>query len=310
MKNRYVQLRESVNVLCEEATVTEELDAEGNVSRVYVGGVAITFHKPTRNRVSYTQSTGEAKMDTLIGKPFLDTHNDSSIRTHPPFGHVIEVMKGINEKNGLPCLNYRVDLDPEEVSFIRKLKRKDIPGVSIQVLVDGVAEKEDELGTFLEANIREYLELSAVLIPGDGDTSIVLSEKFHSAREGVITPDGVLPRRKVLSKDAVGSEEDEEDPDEDRPLMPIKPAMTTQGFTIINNGINEDEDDNKIKVIQPELPDPSKPDEFRFFGKRTTKAAWRGCKCPECNRQMLQDKFNNGFQLRCWRCNFIIENVK
>ena len=300
MQNKCIQLRESVSVLCEEANVVEEFDNEGNVKSVYVGGVAITFHKPTRNRVSYTQVTGEAQMNTLIGKPFLDTHNDTSIRTHPPFGHVIEVSKGINEKNNMPCLNYRVDLDPEETSFIRKLKRKDIPGVSIQVLVDSVTEKEDNFGSFLEANIREYLELSAVLIPGDGDSSITITEKFHAMKEGVITPDGVLSRKKVLAKDAIGVD-NEEDPDEDLPVMPIKPRITRQGL---------EEDEDNIKVIQPKLPDPDKPEEFRFTGKRKTEAAWKGCKCPDCGRQMLKDSYSNGVRLRCYKCNFIIESKR
>jgi len=272
-----LKVNHPINLMCETYNVREQLDETGEIQAVFLEGEAITFNKPTRNRVSYTYDSGVKKYKTLIGKPFLDTHNDSSIRTHPPFGHVEMTEPGINPKNGLPCLNYRVNVDPEEEVFIRKAKRGDIPGVSIQVLVDDVIEKEDSYGTFLEANIREFLELSAVLIPGDGDTSMSLAEKFQKYKEGVISPDGILPQKKILAK-----EEDGED--EDTPLMPLDPSMS------------EDEDEDELK-----------PDEFtRLIGKRKTEVAFNGCKCPVCGVQMLKDNYSNGFQLRCYACKYRI----
>lgn len=282
-----------VNILCETYRIREvKNDMTGEIEAVFLEGVAITFGKPTRNRVSYTYESGIGTHKTLVGKPFLDTHNDTSIRTHPPFGHVEMTEPGTNPKNQMPCLFYRVNVDPEEKVFIRKAKRGDIPGVSIQVLVDDVIEKDDSYGSFIEANIREYLELSAVLIPGDGDTSMSLAESFRKMKEksykevntinseGVIGPDGVFPKKKILA-----TEQDEEDPE--KPIMPI-PEKTYDG--------NE-----------PEY-DVDKPD--RMIGNRQTEVAFKGCNCPACGMQMLKDNYKNGFQLRCWACDYRINQQR
>jgi len=297
------KVNEPVKVLCETYRIREvKNEATGEIEAVYLEGVAITFGKPTRNRVSYTYESGIGTHKTLVGKPFLDTHNDSSIRTHPPFGHVESCEPGTNPKNGMPCLMYRVNVDPEEKIFIRKAKRGDIPGVSIQVLVDDVMEKEDMYGGFIEAQIREYLELSAVLIPGDGDTSINLAESFQKIKEktfkevnttngeGVINPNGVLPRRKVLDE-AEGEQKDE---DKEKPLMPIDPPMSDKQKTY---DIDE----------EPEM-DIDKPN--RMVGKRTTEVAFKGCNCPACGMQMLKDNYRNGFELRCWACDYRIDKIR
>ena len=203
--------KEKVEFLSEDYTVIENNDNGEN--KVIIEGLAITFEKPTRNRVSYTYESGTKTHTSLIGKPFLDSHIDKSIHKNPPFGHVIETWIDKNPKNGLPALFYKVDVDPEEKDFIRKLKRKDIPGVSVQVLVDSVIEKQDMYGDYIQANIREFLELSAVLIPGDGDTTMRLVESFNNLKlnhkedlttsdgNAVINLGGVLPKRKVIRKD-------------------------------------------------------------------------------------------------------------
>lgn len=307
LRKQSFKLKERVSILCESYQLKEAKDEETGkplINQVtgepiiYLEGVAITFGKPTRNRVSYTAQSGIATKDSLVMKPFLDTHNDSSIRTHPPFGHVETVWEGINPKNGLPCLFYRVNIDPEEKVFIRKARRHDITGVSIQVLVDDVRELEDDYGTFLEATIREYLELSAVLIPGDGDTSISMGEKSLAERfhvmskknmkelttdngEAIIRPDGVFPKRKVMGE-ADGEEEE-------KPLMVL----------------------DKEQKIYNEPEDIPEKDEFpRYYGQRETEVAFQGCNCPSCGTQMLKDNFENGFRLRCYACDYAINNCK
>lgn len=298
-----VKLKEPIKILCESYTIRESLNEEtGEVESVFLEGVAITFGKPTRNRVSYTYQSGVEKHKTLIGKPFLDTHHDESIREYPPFGHVIECTPGKNAKNGMPCLNYRIDLDPEEKMFIRKAKRGDIPGVSIQVMVDEVTQKEDKFGGFLEANIREYLELSAVLIPGDGDSSMKLAERFNKLqsfrREGVITPDGIMPGKKVKALDDQECMEEKDITSDTSKDVPDEPLM--EGA--------DDEESNCSPPKSPKVPNPNHPDEFRFVGNRQTEVAYRGCLCPSCGKQMLKDSYKNGLQLRCFRCDYRISS--
>lgn len=280
VKTQPIVMNKPINVLCETYRIREQIDeATGEVKSVFLEGVAITFNKPTRNRVAYTYESGIAAHKTLIGKPFLDTHNDSSIRTHPPFGHVIMCEPGTNPKNGLPCLNYRVDIDPDEKIFIRKAKRGDIPGVSIQVLVDEVDEKQDAYGTYIEANIREYLELSGVLIPGDGDTTMAFAESFKKMKENLY---------KEYSKNPNISSDDEE---EEKPLQDLPDDID------VVEGTPEDNID-KIDIDKP----------VRFIGARKTEVAFKGCNCPACGMQMLKDSYKNGFQLRCWACDYRISS--
>ena len=167
--NIKMKFNNTVQILSESYQIKEDFDPiTKKVTGVKLSGKAITPDKPTRNKVSYTKDSLMRTHKSLIGKPFLDSHNDNNIRNNPPFGHV---TNSIMQDDGL---YYEVDLDPAEQTFIRKAKRGDIAGVSIQVLVEDV---EQENG-FIRANIQEFLELSAVLIPGDGDTSMKISEMF------------------------------------------------------------------------------------------------------------------------------------
>ncbi|NCU42097.1 MAG: hypothetical protein EOM19_05280 [Candidatus Moranbacteria bacterium] len=209
--------KEKVQLLSEDYSIIESDD--NGIKKVIIEGLAITFNKPTRNRVAYTYESGTRTHNTLRGKPFLDSHIDKSINTHPPFGHVIETWIDKNPKNNLPALYYKVDIDPEKKDFIRQMKRGDISGVSVQVLVDSVMDKQDMYGDYIQANIREFLELSAVLIPGDGDTTMRLVESFNSYKEdlntsngnAVINVGGVLPTRKVIRKDPESEEPKKEE---------------------------------------------------------------------------------------------------
>ena len=291
-----------IKIMCETYKIVEQFDKDTQTKSVFFEGVAITFGKPTRNRVSYTYESGIGAHKTLVGKPFLDTHHDDSIHAFPPFGHVIECYPGTNEANGLPCLMYKVDIDPEETTFIRKAKRGDIAGTSIQVLVDDVDEQQDIYGTYINANIREFLELSAVLIPGDGDTSISLVESFHNFKSGcdikkqnTITPDGIFSDKKVLEEE-ISPEQQE---DEFIPIQPIDPPMSKQQINFLPKYGNAGDD------IKDELKKIDKP--TKLIGKRESAVAFKGCGCPSCGTQMLKDNFDNGFRLRCWKCNYRIQ---
>lgn len=273
-----MRLQETVRIPVESYCIQEKInDKTGDVDKVLLEGTAITFDKPTRNRVSYTYESGKQKAESLIGKPFLDTHNDTSIRESPPFGHVENAYMS-KDTNGRDVLKYVVDIDPEEKTFIRKAKRGDIPGVSIQVLVDGVAETESLDGNgFLRANIAEFLELSAVLIPGDGDTSMSFMEKYRQGKLVRMTEKGVVDVNVVPGKD--GAYEDEE-------------LNTSNGDALYATDLPK----NVRKVPEPE--------------ERNTRLAMLGIKCPACSTQMLEDTFTSKEhvhkQLRCYKCDYII----
>jgi len=122
----------------------------------------------------YTLESARGTLSSWIGRPFLNSHDDSNVLNS--IGHITKMELAKDEANK-DVMNYEVDIDPAEKDFIRKAKRKDIPHVSIQVLVSDVRRKESAgFGDYIEADIKEGLELSAVLIPGDWESNGVISE--------------------------------------------------------------------------------------------------------------------------------------
>lgn len=279
-----MRIQETIRIPVENYRIKEQInDKTGQVENVYLEGVAITFDKPTRNRVCYSYASGKSKCETLIGKPFLDTHDDTSIRKSPPFGHVEDAYMGVNE-HGENVLKYKVNLDPEEKLFIHKAKRGDIPGVSIQVLVDDVEETESlEGGEFINANIAEFLELSAVLIPGDGDSTMAFAEKFRNSR--LVESRGVVDTDKVPGKPGRYADIDEEEEKEE--------LGTSNGNALVATQLPK-----KIR----KAPEPTY--------ERATQLAAIGLKCPACSTQLLQDTFTSKedvhLQLRCYKCDYTI----
>ena len=273
-----INLNQPVKILCESFSLEEQVDEEtGEVTDVFMTGVAITFNKPTRNRVAYSYQSGLDTHKTLIGRPFLDSHHDDTIRQHPPFGHVTESYPGVNSENGLPCLNYKVSVDPTETDFIRKVRRGDINKTSIQVVVKEVIERQDEYGDYLEAVIQEFLELSAVLIPGDGDTSINLVERFKEQQQTYNSPD-----KKQKNKPLMGIPEMEDDKESEQTSDTVNPSDL----------LDEDE-----------VP-------IRLTGCRRTEFAYKNCLCPVDGKQMFLDRYKNGFVLRCGNCGYTINKRK
>ena len=159
-------------------TVHESYDeADDSLVGVKMRGRAIKADTPTRNGVAYTADSLQRFCEVFnkSGKtiPMLDTHNDTSIRTHPPFGHIERLfMEGA-------YLMYEADIDPEEKTFLHKCKRGDIREVSIQAVVDQVDERVQESGDhYIVAAVRELLEISPVTIPGSQDSSMQFFERL------------------------------------------------------------------------------------------------------------------------------------
>ncbi len=161
-------------------TVLEALEEPdtNETGGVKVKGRLITCGVPTRNGISYTRESMERFVNFFnqqkMTLPFLDSHDDTSIRRTPPFGHVEKLwMQGDD-------VFYQADIDPEEKTFLHKLKRGDIREVSLQAIVDSVGEEEmleDGESTVL-ADVKELLEVSSVLIPGARGTSAEMEEMY------------------------------------------------------------------------------------------------------------------------------------
>ena len=180
LKNKKNLLSNKISVFCESYDIEEHDSSTSkgisgeSQKQVLLKGKALVFGKPTRNKVMYTLESAKATLSTWIGRPFLNSHDDSNVLNS--IGHITK-MEIVKDESNKDVMTYEVDIDPAEVDFIRKAKRKDIPHVSIQVLVSDVRRKESAgFGDYIEADIKEGLELSAVLIPGDWESNGVISE--------------------------------------------------------------------------------------------------------------------------------------
>lgn len=172
--NQKSTIKETGYIYAESFKIEEALSAEGKLDGYKLVVTALPFGKVSSNRIMYNKESVARIMEDpeigLVGRSFCDNHiTDQSLRSHPPFGHVEAVWIDENTNS----LMARVDIDPEEKDIVRKLKRKDISKVSIQVLGDSVMERFDEQGgSYSEASIGRFLELSLVTVPGFSDANV------------------------------------------------------------------------------------------------------------------------------------------
>jgi len=225
-----------LSILCESFDIEEEPKREGEPQKVYLIGKALTFDTPTRNKVAYTRSSGQATLHTWNGRPFLNSHKDDDVLGS--IGHV-ESMEIKSDDKGRPSLWYKADIDPEEKDFIRKVKRKDIPFVSVQVLVSEIKRKENaEFGDYIEADIKEGLELSSVLIPGERETfGYITEENFVKMAESFLHkeqfPDVVQDQKR--NEKPLVKKGDIETPN--AAIVPMKPKATEDVTTADGGGV-------------------------------------------------------------------------
>ena len=247
--NKISLLSESFEIE-ETATTSKTGEIDEKPHKVYLVGKALTFGKPTRNKVAYTHESGLASLKSWEGKPFLNSHKDDDVLN--TIGHV-ENMEIRPDDNGKNSLFYKVDIDPTEEKFIRKVKRKDIPYVSVQVLVSDVRQKETmEHGNYIEADIKEGLELSSVLIPGETEAFGYISEEkfaesFLSKKEQY--PDAVTDIKK--NEKPMTQKGDTIQPNAG--IVPIKPTTQEDISTSVGDSLIQEEDEAK-KIKQAEEP--------------------------------------------------------
>ena len=184
-----------VYILTEDFKI-ERIESEGDKpERVVFTGTALPWGKESRNRCTYDKKRAIEVMDTLKGVSFLFNHNYDDSK-----GHITEIQES---KKGI---EYKVDIDPEEKDFIRKAERGDIPHVSIGTIIDKVEEFEDETKV-PNLFIKEFIELSAVTVPGFLDATL--------NREGYISVESFLQTE--TNKYTKGNSIMVEDKDKEKP---------------------------------------------------------------------------------------------
>ena len=300
-KNKNNLLSNKISVFCESYDIEERdgltsKDKSGESQKqVLLKGKALVFGKPTRNKVMYTLESARATLSSWIGRPFLNSHDDSNVLNS--IGHITKMELAKDEANK-DVMNYEVDIDPAEKDFIRKAKRKDIPHVSIQVLVSDVRRKESAgFGDYIEADIKEGLELSAVLIPGDWESNGVISEsklverflggnmneELNDIIEGKIDKDKKEPMKNPDYRGGVPPAPYEEDLSTSNgaalsqvPALPTKKKVKTEPTnkvtpdtvppTIISKSSESVDDVMKKKTNEPDETQEENEAEFTYGG--------------------------------------------
>lgn len=163
---------------------------------VIISGDAQPLDDDSRNGVRYRPDSVKKAAHTLKGVAFLFNHDSSR-----SLGHVVD--SGLSKTH----LTYTADVDPEEKEYIRKVERKDIKHVSVGCMVENVEFDEEE--NIYICDVKEYVELSAVTIPGFSNTSANKESAIFLANE--LGDKNALEKLKAAVKK---SEDTEEIPEE------------------------------------------------------------------------------------------------
>ncbi len=178
----------------EEFSFEKAKDDEGN-EKVIISGNAQPLDDDSRNGVRYRPESVIKAAPTLAKVAFLFNHNPER-----SLGHVAE--QGMTKTH----LTYKADVDPEEKEYIRKVERGDIKHVSVGCMVENVEYDEEE--NIYVCDVKEYVELSAVTVPGFSNTSANKESAIYLANE--------LGDKKVLEKLEAAAKKNE-DSEEDKP---------------------------------------------------------------------------------------------
>lgn len=168
---------------------------EDGEKRFILSGMMLPFNTVSRNSVLYNEESVRDKCEQLVGKPLMYNHKIEGDEL--PKGHFI---KSWCENDGW---YYKADVDPAEKEFIRKLNRKDLRHVSIQLVGGKIVEREDKGSgnTFTEAWVEDVIEGSVVPAPGFLDTTASFAEAFKQGKINEDEKDALLKAEPELKKE-------------------------------------------------------------------------------------------------------------
>lgn len=156
------------NYTVKEQVERDTADAETGLNQqqqtsegLKIEGLALPFDKRSRNGVIYQKESVQEAAESLVGCSLLFNHDEDN-----PIGHIEDVE--ITDEG----LKYYGDLN-EERKEVESLKRGDIPHVSIQAMIEETGNTE----TNGEVAVTEFLEMSAVTVPGFSSTDVEASEE-------------------------------------------------------------------------------------------------------------------------------------
>jgi len=183
---REIKLGKPAWISAESMRLIESMDEKTGEKKLLLEMNLIPFGKVSRNGILYNKEATLACLQTLVGRPLLDNHNDEApLRESAPFGHFIKAWydKEIDMAKGT------ADLDPAETDIIRKIRRGDVAHCSIQVIAGRAVDRDVNGQSYAEAYPDEFLEASLVKIEGFKQATLVtmIAEAFR-AKEDITQP--------------------------------------------------------------------------------------------------------------------------
>jgi len=175
-------------------------DKDKDEEKIIISGQAMPIGKKSRNGVNYRPESVKKAVKTLEKAPFLFNHN-----TDISLGHITEADS--NEKG----IEYKADIDPEEKNYLRKVERGDIRHVSVGAMVSN-PEFDEETGE-VTVDVDEFVELSAVPVPGFKDTSSQVNNKIESKSGALYLAEtfGNEEMKEKLKQESQNKEKDEDE---------------------------------------------------------------------------------------------------
>ncbi|MDD3493064.1 MAG: hypothetical protein PHZ19_06195 [Candidatus Thermoplasmatota archaeon] len=152
-------MKRPVFITLESYAIRETEGGDGFI----IEGLALPFGKRSRNGLTYDRNSIKETAEKWKGLPIFYNHNVNAL----PLGHVVKAEVKHGKKGFEDGLYYQGNIDNAEEAVVRKLKRGDIPFVSIQAIVEPT-----ESGNEDDVYIREPLELSICGTPGFPETTV------------------------------------------------------------------------------------------------------------------------------------------
>jgi len=234
-----------VNLLTENFSVEKVKGESGNVK---ISGFALPFDTTSRNGFSYRKESIQKTCESLVGKSIFFNHNLEAL----PLGRV---EKAYCDEKGMHYEANLMPVTPEERAIVEKVNLGLLDKVSIQCMYENA--NMDEKNESFNVDVKEFLELSIVGVPGFEDTSLQAHEKLMKEEEIKMAHKKVKEELEEKPEEETSTEEQEE-PSEDSKIEELMNRIS-----VLETRLDEmqDEESNEESTDEEETSEESEPEE-------------------------------------------------
>jgi len=237
------KLHNTVSFSVESFQVEKVTAAKEKKDGITLTGFALPFDTTSRNGFAYRKESVIKTAETLEGKPFFFNHEIDKV----PIGTVEKIT--VTEKG----IDYVAKLKPvteEGKQVVEGIKAGLIQNVSIQCIYEN-AKINEESNTF-DVDVKEFLELSAVTIPGFAETTAQAHESLMSnfeKKEKVDKLKEKLSKEQAVEEPEEKKMEEQEEPTEDEPVT-LESLKEMMDAFVREHTITHEDLDNKVATLQ------------------------------------------------------------